>query len=111
MERLLDARAGGDDGGVGDDVRRERAVGAAFEPLEQEFHVNRDHLADDVKQSLLDLDDETAAGCVQALFDTLQQQALGTSPIDWLREHIAEVNAPQTPAPAPASVPSYCSVA
>ena len=86
-------------------------LAAAFEPLEQTFHLNRDQLDDDVMQSLLDLDDETAAGCVQALFDTLQQQALGTSPIDWLREHIAEVNAPQTPAPAPASARSYCSVA
>ena len=87
-------------------------LAAAFEPLEQEFHVNRDHLADDVKQSLLDLDDETAAGCVQALFDTLQQQALGTSPIDWLRQRIAEVNTPETPAPAPAAgARSYCSVA
>ena len=87
-------------------------LAAALEPLEQTFHYNRDELADDVKESLLDLDDETAAGCVQALFDTLQQQALGTSPIDWLRERIAEVNTPETPAPAPAAgARSYCSVA
>ena len=86
-------------------------LAAAFEPIEQTFDLNRDHLAADVKQSLLALDDETAAACVQALFDTLQQHALGTSPVDWLRERIAEVNAPETPAPAPASAPSLCSVA
>ena len=71
--------------------------------------------ADDVKQSLLDLDDETAAACVQAFFDALQQGPItmetGLSPVDWLRARIAEANAPETPAPAPASAPSLCSVA
>ena len=90
-------------------------LAAAFEPLEQTFHVNRDHLADDVKQSLLDLDDETAAACVQAFFDALQRGEVTPgnlkSPVDWLRQRIAEVNAPETPAPAPASAPSLCSVA
>ena len=90
-------------------------LAAAFEPLEQTFHYNRDELADDVKQSLLDLDDETAAACVQAFFDALQRGPItmetGKSPVDWLRERIAEVNAPETPAPAPASAPSLCSVA
>ena len=77
--------------------------------------MNRDHLAADVKQSLLALDDETAAACVQAFFDALQRgevtPATGKSPVDWLRERIAEVNAPETRAPAPASAPSLCSVA
>ena len=80
-------------------------LAAAFEPLEQTFHYNRNELADDVKQSLLDLDDETAAACVQALFDTLQR-GIVDSPVDWLRARIAEANAP-----APASARSYCSVA
>ena len=89
-------------------------LAAAFEPLERLFHYNRDELADDVKQSLLDLDDETAAACVQAFFDALQRggdvtPATGKSPVDWLRARIAEANAPETPAPAPA--PSLCSVA
>ena len=90
-------------------------LAAAFEPLEQTFHYNRDELADDVKQSLLDLDDETAAACVQAFFDALQRGPItmetGKSPVDWLRARIAEANAPETPAPAPASAPSLCSVA
>ena len=80
-------------------------LAAAFEPLEQTFHLNRDQLDDDVMQSLLDLDDETAAACVQALFDTLQR-GIVDSPVDWLRARIAEANAP-----APASARSYCSVA
>ena len=79
-------------------------LAAAFEPLEQTFHLNRDQLDDDVKESLLDLDDETAAACVQALFDTLQR-GIVESPIAWLRERIAEANA------APAGARSYCSVA
>ena len=79
-------------------------LAAAFEPLEQTFHLNRDQLDDDVKESLLDLDDETAAACVQALFDTLQR-GIVESPIAWLRERIAEAKA------APASARSYCSVA
>ena len=92
-------------------------LAAALEPLEQTFHYNRNELADDVKQSLLDLDDETAAACVRAFFDALQRggdvtPATGKSPVDWLRERIAEVNVPETtPAPAPASAPSLCSVA
>ena len=90
-------------------------LAAAFEPLEQTFHYNRNELADDVKQSLLDLDDETAAACVQAFFDALQRGPItmetGKSPVDWLRARIAEANAPETPAPAPASAPSLCSVA
>ena len=90
-------------------------LAAAFEPLEQRFHYNREELADDVKQSLLDLDDETAAACVQAFFDALQRGPItmetGKSPVDWLRARIAEANAPETPAPAPASAPSLCSVA
>ena len=85
-------------------------LAAAFEPLEQTFHYNRDELADDVKESLLDLDDETAAACVQAFFDALQRGEVTPgnlkSPVDWLRQRIAEVNAP-----APASAPSRCSVA
>ena len=85
-------------------------LAAAFEPLEQTFHLNRDQLDDDVMQSLLDLDDETAAACVQAFFDALQRGPItmetGKSPVDWLRARIAEVNAP-----APASAPSLCSVA
>ena len=90
-------------------------LAAAFEPLEQTFHYNRDELADDVKQSLLDLDDETAAACVQAFFDALQRGPItmetGKSPVDWLRERVAEAKAAETPAPAPASAPSLCSVA
>ncbi len=90
-------------------------LAAAFEPLEQTFDYNRNELADDVKQSLLDLDDKTAAACVQAFFDALQQGPItmetGLSPVDWLRARIAEANAPETPAPAPASAPSLCSVA
>ena len=88
-------------------------LAAAFEPLEQTFHYNRNELADDVKQSLLDLDDETAAGCVQALFDSLHN-ALADSPVDWhdwLRGRVAEAKAAETPAPAPAGARSYCSVA
>ena len=90
-------------------------LAASFEPLEQTFHYNRDELADDVKQSLLDLDDETAAACVQAFFDALQRGPItmetGKSPVDWLRERVAEAKAAETPAPAPASAPSLCSVA
>ena len=64
-----------------------------------------DHLAADVKQSLLALDDETAAACVQALAAAMHAGNLNGDGDAWLRERIAEANA------APAGARSYCSVA
>lgn len=63
----------------------------AFEQLEQTYNLDREDLADDVKQSLLDLKDKKAASCILALLATLQRQQL-ESPIDWLRERIADEN-------------------
>ena len=93
----------------GSESEHEMACGpllaAAFEPIEQTFDLNRDHLAADVKQSLLALDDETAAACVQALAAAMHAGNLNGDGDAWLRERIAEANA------APAGARSYCSVA